>query len=68
MLKLGVFLLVVFLLLCYRVDGKIKYCRIELDGRFFVIGLVEFESLIDLVKYYEKNLFYNKVKLKISVS
>lgn len=51
-----------------RADGKIKHCRIELDGRLFAIGSAEFESLIDLVKYYEKNPLYNKVKLKIPVS
>eukprot|EP00105_Crassostrea_gigas_P024834 XP_011445225.1 PREDICTED: 1-phosphatidylinositol 4,5-bisphosphate phosphodiesterase gamma-1 isoform X4 [Crassostrea gigas] len=52
----------------FRADGKIKHCRIELDGRLFAIGSAEFESLIDLVKYYEKNPLYNKVKLKIPVS
>ncbi|XP_048731968.1 1-phosphatidylinositol 4,5-bisphosphate phosphodiesterase gamma-1-like isoform X5 [Ostrea edulis] len=52
----------------FRADGKIKHCRIELDGRLFAIGSAQFESLIDLVKYYEKNPLYNKVKLKIAVS
>ncbi|XP_061198199.1 1-phosphatidylinositol 4,5-bisphosphate phosphodiesterase gamma-1-like isoform X2 [Saccostrea echinata] len=52
----------------FRADGKIKHCRIELDGRLFAIGSAQFESLIDLVKYYEKNPLYNKVKLKIPVS
>ena len=55
-------------LFIFRADGKIKHCRIELDGRLFAIGSAEFESLIDLVKYYEKNPLYNKVKLKIPVS
>lgn len=68
MLKSGAFSSVVPLLVCYRADGKIKHCRIELDGRLFAIGSAEFESLIDLVKYYEKNPLYNKVKLKIPVS
>jgi hypothetical protein len=55
-------------MMVFRADGKIKHCRIELDGRLFAIGSAQFESLIDLVKYYEKNPLYNKVKLKIPVS
>lgn len=51
-----------------RADGKIKHCRIQHEERLFVIGSAEFESLVDLVEYYEKNPLYNKVRLKYAVS
>lgn len=52
----------------FRGDGKIKHCRIELDGRLYVIGEANFESLVDLVQYYEKNPLYNRIKLKYPVN
>ncbi|XP_060063123.1 1-phosphatidylinositol 4,5-bisphosphate phosphodiesterase gamma-1-like [Ylistrum balloti] len=52
----------------FRADGKIKHCRIQNEERLFVIGSAEFESLVDLVDYYEKNPLYNKVRLKYPVS
>ena len=55
-------------ILYFRGDGKIKHCRIELDGRLYVIGEANFESLVDLVQYYEKNPLYNRIKLKYPVN
>lgn len=52
----------------YRADGKIKHCRIQQDGRLFTIGTAEFESLTELVHYYEKNPLYKKMKLRKPVS
>ncbi|KAJ8279988.1 hypothetical protein COCON_G00070540 [Conger conger] len=40
----------------FRAEGKIKHCRIQQEGRLFMLGSsAEFESLVDLVSYYEKN-------------
>ena len=52
----------------FRADGKIKHCRIQQDGRLFTIGTAEFESLTELVHYYEKNPLYKKMKLRKPVS
>ena len=48
----------------YRAESKIKHCRIKQDGRLFTIGTAQFESLVELVNYYEKNPLYRKMKLK----
>lgn len=34
-----------------------------LEGRLYEVGGMEFESLVDLVNFYEKNPLYKKVKL-----
>ena len=51
-----------------RADGKIKHCRIRQEGRLFTIGTAEFESLTELVHYYEKYPLYKKMKLRKAVS
>lgn len=61
-------LLIICLNLFFRADNKVKHCRIEVDGRLFVIGEAQFESLVDLVQYYEKNPLYNRIKLKYPVN
>ena len=38
------------------------------SGRLYVIGMVQFESLVDLVTYYEKHPLYRKVCLKLPVN
>ena len=38
------------------------------SGRLYVIGMVQFESLVDLVAYYEKHPLYRKVCLKLPVN
>jgi phosphatidylinositol phospholipase C gamma-1 len=52
----------------YRAEGKIKHCRIKQEGRLYIIGTAQFESLIDLVSYYEKNPLYRKVRLRYPVT
>lgn len=52
----------------FRADRKIKHCRIKLEGRLYTIGNVEFESLIELVNYYQNHPLYKKVKLTQAVS
>ena len=43
-------------------------CLIKKEGRLFLIGTAQFESLVDLVAHYEKNPLYKKVKLKTPVT
>lgn len=52
-----------------RARGKVKHCRINRDGRHFVLGTsAYFESLVELVSYYEKHALYRKMKLRYPVT
>lgn len=51
-----------------RAEGKIKHCRIRQEGRLFTIANAEFESLSELVRYYERNPLYKKMKLRKPVN
>ena len=51
-----------------RAEGKIKHCRIKQEGRLFTIGTAQFESLVELVQYYEKHPLYRRMKLKYAVN
>ncbi|XP_074646958.1 1-phosphatidylinositol 4,5-bisphosphate phosphodiesterase gamma-1-like isoform X2 [Tubulanus polymorphus] len=52
----------------FRAESKIKHCRIKKEGCQFIIGNAPFESLIELVHYYEKHPLYRKVKLRYPVN
>uniref|UniRef100_A0A8C0I3B4 Phosphoinositide phospholipase C n=1 Tax=Balaenoptera musculus TaxID=9771 RepID=A0A8C0I3B4_BALMU len=53
----------------FRARGKVKHCRINRDGRHFVLGTsAYFESLVELVSYYEKHALYRKMKLRYPVT
>jgi phosphatidylinositol phospholipase C gamma-1 len=52
----------------FRAEKKIKHCLIKQEGRLFVIGTVQFESLVDLICFYEKHPLYRKVCLKLPVN
>ncbi|KAM8967646.1 1-phosphatidylinositol 4,5-bisphosphate phosphodiesterase gamma-1-like isoform 2-T2 [Pelodytes ibericus] len=53
----------------FRAEGKIKHCRIQQDGRLFMLGSsAEFESLLDLVNYYETHPLYRKMKLRYPIN
>ncbi|CAB3226150.1 unnamed protein product [Arctia plantaginis] len=52
----------------FRTEKEIKHCRIKLEGRLYTIGTVKFESLVELVSYYEKHPLYKKVKLWFPIS
>ncbi|XP_057336190.1 1-phosphatidylinositol 4,5-bisphosphate phosphodiesterase gamma-1 [Microplitis mediator] len=47
----------------FRAENKIKHCRIKLEGRLYTVGSIQFESLIELVNYYERNPLYKKIRL-----
>ncbi|XP_052746771.1 1-phosphatidylinositol 4,5-bisphosphate phosphodiesterase gamma-1 isoform X2 [Bicyclus anynana] len=44
----------------FRSEKEIKHCRVKREGRLFSIGAVKFESLVELVAYYERNPLYKK--------
>jgi cobalamin biosynthesis Co2+ chelatase CbiK len=46
-----------------RAEKKIKHCRIKQEGRLYVIGAAQFESLVELVNYYKRHPLYHKIKL-----
>jgi hypothetical protein len=46
----------------------VKHCRIKQEGRLFTIGTASFESLVELVSYYEKHPLYRRMKLRYPVS
>ncbi|CAH4038538.1 1-phosphatidylinositol 4,5-bisphosphate phosphodiesterase gamma-1 [Pieris brassicae] len=52
----------------FRTEREIKHCRIRQEGRLYTIGTVKFESLVELVSYYEKHPLYKKVKLCFPIS
>lgn len=54
--------------LSFRAEKKIKHCRIKVEGRLYSVGTTQFESLVELVKYYERNPLYKKIKLRHPVS
>lgn len=52
-----------------RAEGKVKHFRIQQEGRHFVLGTsAYFESLVELVTYYEKHPLYRKMKLRYPVT
>lgn len=52
-----------------RAEKKIKHCRIQQEGRLFMLGSsAEFESLVDLVSYYEKHPLYRKMRLRYPIN
>lgn len=52
-----------------RARGKVKHCRINRDGQHFVLGTsAYFDSLVELVSYYEKHALYRKMRLRYPVT
>lgn len=57
------------LYLFHRAEGKVKHFRIRQEGPHFVLGTsAYFESLVELVTYYEKHPLYRKMKLRYPVT
>uniref|UniRef100_A0A665UAQ8 1-phosphatidylinositol 4,5-bisphosphate phosphodiesterase gamma n=1 Tax=Echeneis naucrates TaxID=173247 RepID=A0A665UAQ8_ECHNA len=58
---------------CYHIliaktEGKIKHCRVQQEGQTVVLGTSEFDSLVDLISYYEKHPLYRKMKLRYPIN
>ena len=45
-----------------------KHCRVQEDEGQFTIGSATFDSLSELVSYYEKNPLYRKMKLRYAIN
>lgn len=52
----------------FRADKKIKHCIVKMEGRLYTIGTHQFESLVELISYYERHPLYGKIKLWYPVS
>ncbi|XP_053996256.1 1-phosphatidylinositol 4,5-bisphosphate phosphodiesterase gamma-1 isoform X1 [Hylaeus anthracinus] len=52
----------------FRAEKQIKHCRIKQEGRLYTIGTIQFESLVELVNYYERHPLYKKIKLSHPVN
>lgn len=51
-----------------RAEKNIKHCRIRVDGRLYTVGCSQFESLVELINYYERHSLYKKIKLTYPVN
>ncbi|KAK0087269.1 hypothetical protein PV325_001367 [Microctonus aethiopoides] len=51
----------------FRAENQIKHCRIKLEGRLYTVGSIQFESLIELVSYYERHPLYKKIRLCLPI-
>ena len=52
----------------HRAGGKVRHCRIQVEGGQFQIGSASFDSLTELVQYYESNPLYRRMKLKYAIN
>uniref|UniRef100_A0A3P9PZG1 1-phosphatidylinositol 4,5-bisphosphate phosphodiesterase gamma n=1 Tax=Poecilia reticulata TaxID=8081 RepID=A0A3P9PZG1_POERE len=52
----------------FRAEGKIKHCRVLQEGQVVLLGTSEFDSLVDLISYYEKHPLYRKMKLRYPIN
>lgn len=52
----------------FRAEGQTKHCRVTQEDQSFVIGSASFDSFLDLVRYYEKNCLYRRVKLRYPIT
>lgn len=60
--------LMLYLCFFHRAEGKIKHCRVQQEGQTVVLGTSEFDSLVDLISYYEKHPLYRKMKLRYPIN
>uniref|UniRef100_A0A3Q3B6R5 1-phosphatidylinositol 4,5-bisphosphate phosphodiesterase gamma n=1 Tax=Kryptolebias marmoratus TaxID=37003 RepID=A0A3Q3B6R5_KRYMA len=52
----------------FRAEGKIKHCRVLQEGQTVVLGTSEFDSLVDLISFYEHDPLYRKMKLRYPIN
>lgn len=51
-----------------RAEGRVRHCRIQVDNNQYMIGSATFDSLTELVQYYESNPLYRRMKLKYAIN
>ncbi|XP_055327367.1 1-phosphatidylinositol 4,5-bisphosphate phosphodiesterase gamma-1-like [Paramacrobiotus metropolitanus] len=52
----------------FRADKQNKHCRVARDGRLYLLGSMQFESLVDMVEHFEKTPLVKDVRLKIPIT
>lgn len=52
----------------FRMENRIKHCRVKEDGRLLVVSNQRFESIEKLVHHYSTRSFYKGLKLKHAVN
>ena len=45
-----------------------RHCRIQVENGQYMIGSATFDSLTELVQYYESNPLYRRMKLKYAIN
>ena len=56
------------ILIGYRAEGRVRHCRIQVENNQYMIGSATFDSLTELVQYYESNPLYRRMKLKYAIN
>lgn len=51
-----------------RAERRTKHCRVKQEDGTFIIGTATFDSLVELIKYYERNFLFRRVKLRYPVT
>ena len=59
---------IMFPLVPPRAEGRVRHCRIQVDNNQYLIGSATFDSLTELVQYYESNPLYRRMKLKYAIN
>ena len=54
--------------LSHRAEGKIRHCRFVEEASQFTIGSASFETMTELISYYENNPLYRRMKLKYAIN
>ena len=52
----------------HRAEGRVRHCRIQVENAQYMIGSATFDSLTELVQYYESNPLYRRMKLKYAIN
>ena len=52
----------------FRADKKIRHCRFSEENGQFTIGSATFDSMSELISYYEQNPLYRRMKLKYAIN
>ncbi|ROT84771.1 putative 1-phosphatidylinositol 4,5-bisphosphate phosphodiesterase gamma-1 isoform X1 [Penaeus vannamei] len=52
----------------FKAERRTKHCRVKQEDGTFIIGTATFDSLVELIKYYERNFLFRRVKLRYPVT
>lgn len=66
--RLQCHMFIIFFTLYFRAEGKIRHCRFQEEAGQFTIGSATFETMTELISYYEENPLYRRMKLKYAIN